>query len=362
MSDSAAMPRTMTALYSTDRQRWQAVTARVPAADGDFYYSVKTTGVYCRPTCPSRLPRRDNVRFHASCLDAERAGFRPCKRCRPKEDSLARRRAATVERACRTIEEADTMPALDELAQAAGMSRYHFHRVFKAQTGVTPKGYAAAQRVRRVRTELSTRKTITAAIHGAGFNSASRFYETSAKVLGMTPTTFKSGGDGMTIQFAISQCWLGAILVAATDIGVCAILLGDEPDDLARDLAERFPQARLIGPDAAFAQLVAQVVGFVADPKLGLDLPLDIRGTAFQQQVWQALQKIPPGTITSYAEIARRIGCPKSARAVGQAVAANPLAVAIPCHRVVRTDGTLSGYRWGVERKDKLQQRERRTG
>jgi AraC family transcriptional regulator, regulatory protein of adaptative response / methylated-DNA-[protein]-cysteine methyltransferase len=362
MSDSTAMPRPTRPLYATDQRRWRAVTHRDPASDGVFYYSVKTTGVYCRPTCPSRLPRRENVRFHATCLDAERAGFRPCKRCRPKDASLARRRAATVEQACRTIDAADTMPALDELANAAGISRYHFHRVFKAQTGLTPKAYAAAQRARRVRTELSTRKTITAAIHGAGYNSASRFYETSTKVLGMTPTTFKSGGDGMTIRFAIGQCWLGAILVAATDIGVCAILLGDDPDELARDLEDRFPKARLTSGDAAFERLVARVVGFVADPKLGLELPLDIRGTAFQERVWQALREIPPGTTTTYAEIARRIGRPKSVRAVGQAVGANPLAVAIPCHRVVRTDGSLSGYRWGVERKSELQQRERGTG
>ncbi len=359
MIAAAAMPRPSSPPFSTDQQRWQAVASRNLAADGVFFYSVKTTGIYCRPTCPSRLPRRENVRFHATCEDAKRAGFRPCKRCQPTQASLAQRRAAAVAKACRSIEAAEKIPTLDELASAAGMSSYHFHRLFKAQTGVTPKTYAAAHRARRVRGELAERGTVTEAIYGAGFNSSSRFYETASAVLGMTPKSFQSGGDGAKIRFAIGQCWLGAILVAASDRGVCAILLGDDPGDLAHDLEDRFPNAQLIGGDAAFERLVAQVVGLVAAPSLGLDLPLDIRGTAFQQRVWQALREIPAGTTAIYAEIARRVGRPKSARAVGQAIAANPLAVAIPCHRVVRTDGSLSGYRWGVERKSELQKRER---
>jgi AraC family transcriptional regulator of adaptative response/methylated-DNA-[protein]-cysteine methyltransferase len=344
--------------FTDDESRWQAVASRDPAADGAFYYSVRTTGVYCRPTCAARLALRKNVRFHATCRDAEKAGFRPCKRCKPTGEGLAARHASAVARACRAIEEADDVPSLEDLARSVGMSSYHFHRVFKAHTGLTPRGYAAARRSHRVRRELAQSPTITSAIYGAGFNSNSRFYESSKELLGMTPKTFRAGGSGMVIRFAIGESWLGPILVAASDEGVCAILLGDDPAELARDLEDRFPEAELIGGDADFEQLVARVVGFVEMPSVGLDLPLDIRGTAFQQRVWEALRKIPAGMTASYADIAERIGRPKSVRAVAQACASNSLAVAIPCHRVVRTDGSLSGYRWGVERKEKLLRRE----
>jgi AraC family transcriptional regulator of adaptative response/methylated-DNA-[protein]-cysteine methyltransferase len=348
--------------FSNDEDRWQAVVNRDPAADGVFYYSVRTTGVYCRPSCGARLALRANVRFHATCREAEEAGFRPCKRCKPTAGSLAQRHASVVAQACRCIEQADEVPSLDDLANSVGMSRHHFHRVFKAHTGVTPKGYAAAHRARRVREELTRRATVTQAIYGAGFHSNGRFYESATELLGMTPTAFRAGGDGASIRFAIGDCSLGTILVAASDKGVCAILLGDDPDELARDLQDRFPKAHLIGGDAAFERLVAVVVGFVETPTVGLDLPLDIRGTAFQQRVWDALRAIPPGSTASYAEIAERIGRPKSVRAVAQACGANALAVAIPCHRVVRTDGSLSGYRWGVERKGELLRRERGAG
>ena len=344
--------------YTDDEGRWQAVESRDPAADGAFVYSVRTTGVYCRPTCAARLALRKNVRFHATCQEAEKAGFRPCKRCKPAGESLTERHASAVAQACRAIEEADEVPSLDELASLVGMSRYYFHRVFKACTGLTPKGYAAAHRSRRVRHELAQSATVTSAIYGAGFNSNSRFYESSKEMLGMTPKTFRAGGSGVVIRFAIGESWLGPILVAASDKGICAILLGDDPAALAHDLEDRFPEAELIGGDADFEQLVAKVVGFVEMPSIGLDLPLDIRGTAFQQRVWEALRMIPAGSTASYADIANRIGQPKSVRAVAQACGANPLAVAIPCHRVVRTDGSLSGYRWGVERKGKLLRRE----
>jgi AraC family transcriptional regulator, regulatory protein of adaptative response / methylated-DNA-[protein]-cysteine methyltransferase len=345
--------------FADDESRWQAIVDRNPAADRAFFYSVRTTGVYCRPTCPARLALRENVRFHATCQDAEDAGFRPCKRCKPTEESLAERHARVVAQACRIIEEADEVPCLDRLASSVGMSSYYFHRVFKMRTGLTPKGYAAAHRSRRVRDELTRRGTVTEAIYGAGFNSNSRFYESSNEVLGMTPKTFRAGGSGTSIRFAVGESWLGPILVAASDKGICAILLGDDPDELVRDLQDRFPKAQLIGGDAEFEQLVAKVVGFLETPSVGLDLPLDIRGTAFQQRVWEALRQIPAGSTASYAEIAERIGRPKSVRAVAQACGANTLAVAIPCHRVVRTDGSLSGYRWGVERKGKLLRRER---
>jgi AraC family transcriptional regulator, regulatory protein of adaptative response / methylated-DNA-[protein]-cysteine methyltransferase len=342
----------------TEEERWAAVVRRDPAADGRFYYSVSTTGVYCRPTCAARQARREHVRFHLTCAEAEGAGFRPCKRCRPNEPPLAERHASAVARACRLIETAEESPGLDALAAAAGLSRFHFHRVFKAATGLTPKAYAAAHRANRVRDELTRSPTVTDAIYGAGFNSNGRFYATSSKVLGMTPTDFRAGAPGASIRFAVGECSLGSILVAASDQGICAILLGDDPDALARDLQDRFPKARLIGGDPAFERWVAEVVGFVEAPQLGLALPLDVRGTAFQQRVWRALSEIPPGSRASYAEIAERIGAPGAARAVAKACAANPLAVAIPCHRVVRHDGALSGYRWGVERKRALLARE----
>ncbi len=345
--------------FATDDERWDAVVHRDRAADGAFYYSVATTGVYCRPSCAARLARRENVRFHATCTDAERAGFRACKRCRPNEAAGYDRQAAAVAAACRVIEEAEEMPSLDQLAETAGMSRFHFHRVFKALTGVTPKSYAAAHRAKRVRTALTQSATVTEAIYDAGFNSNGRFYAASSGLLGMTPTEYRSGGDGAEIRFAVGECWLGSIVVAATGKGVCAILLGDDPDALVRDLQDRFPKARLIGGDARFEELVAKVVGFIEAPGVGGDLPLDVRGTAFQQRVWEALRQIPAGSTATYADIAKRIGQPKSVRAVAQACGANPVAIAIPCHRVVRTDGGLSGYRWGVERKRALLARER---
>ena len=341
--------------------RWASVVARDPAADGKFVYSVKTTGVYCRPSCGARPARPENLRFHASCADAERAGFRPCKRCKPEQPSLVEQHAAKVAGICRLIEQAETVPSLGELAESAGLSTYHFHRIFKAATGLTPKAYAAAHRAKRVRNELERSATVTDAIFGAGYNSGGRFYEKSNEVLGMTPSNYRAGGASTEIRFAIGECSLGSILVAASERGVCAIFLGDDPDALARDLQDRFPRADLIGGDKAFEEIVAKVVGFVEAPGLGLELPLDVRGTAFQQRVWQALGKIPAGSTASYTEVARRIGSPKSVRAVAQACAANAIAVAIPCHRVVRNDGALSGYRWGVERKRALLEKESGT-
>jgi AraC family transcriptional regulator of adaptative response/methylated-DNA-[protein]-cysteine methyltransferase len=338
--------------------RWGAVVTRDHQADGRFYYSVATTGVYCRPSCASRRPNPKNVRYYDTAADAARAGFRPCRRCRPDQPSLQQTHAARVAEACREIARAEKAPTLTALARRAGLSPYHFHRVFKATTGVTPKAYAAAHRATRVRDELAGSRTVTEAIYDAGFNSASRFYETSSGLLGMTPTDYRAGGRTTEIRFAVGQCSLGAILVAQSAKGVCAILLGDDPDALVRDLQDRFPHAALLGGDASFEQTVAKVIGFVEDPTRGLDLPLDVRGTAFQQRVWAALRQIPVGSTVSYAEIASRIGAPAGARAIANACGANPLAVAIPCHRVVRTDGSLSGYKWGVRRKKDLLARE----
>ena len=338
--------------------RWASVAARDPLADGSFFYSVATTGVYCRPSCAARPARPENVAFHATMADAEQAGFRPCKRCRPGQPSLAAMQAAKVTALCRFIESAEQVPTLNQLAQRAGTSPYHLHRTFKAVTGLTPKAYAGAHRARRLRQALTTGATVTDAIYDAGYNSGSRFYEQADQVLGMTPTRFRDGGSGAPIQFAIGECSLGALLVARSDRGVCAILLGDDADALVRDLQIRFPKARLIAGDAGFEQLMTRVLGLVEAPRLGLDLPLDVQGTTFQQRVWQALRDIPPGRTASYAEVARRIGAPTSTRAVAQACAANPLALAIPCHRVVKSDGALAGYRWGIERKRALLARE----
>ncbi|MCA1563770.1 MAG: bifunctional DNA-binding transcriptional regulator/O6-methylguanine-DNA methyltransferase Ada [Acidobacteria bacterium] len=339
--------------------RWAAVVAREPQADGTFYYSVETTGVYCRPSCGSRRANPKNVRFHRTMADAERAGFRPCHRCKPDQPPLEQLHAAKVADICRVIEAAAETPSLAALAKRAGLSPYHFHRVFKTVTGVTPKAYAAAHRTKRIRNELTKRsKTVTDAIYDAGFNSGGRFYESSHQLLGMTPTDYRAGGAGTEIRFAVGECSLGSILVAQSAKGICAILMGDDPDALVHDLQDRFPRATLVGGDAAFEQVVARVIGFVEAPALGLDLPLDVRGTAFQQRVWQALREIPIGSMASYTEIAARIGASNGARAVAQACRANPLAVAIPCHRVVRTDGSVSGYRWGAERKRNLLKRE----
>jgi AraC family transcriptional regulator of adaptative response/methylated-DNA-[protein]-cysteine methyltransferase len=341
-----------------DEERWQAVKRRDPAFDGQFLFAVRTTGVFCRPSCASRPAKRENVSFFSSVAEAEKAGYRACKRCRPDKLGAPDPQVQAVKRACERIETAEEAPKLAELAATAGLSPYHFHRVFKAITGVTPKAYAAETRARRAADKLRTAGTVTEAIYDAGFNSSSRFYEHTDARLGMTPGAVRRGGAGAVICFAVGEASLGAVLVAATDKGVCAILLGDDPEALVRDLQDRFPRAEFEGGNPEFERMVAEVVGLVEAPGQRLDLPLDIRGTAFQQKVWAALQAIPPGKTATYTEIARAIGQPTAVRAVAQACGANPLAVAIPCHRVVRADGDLSGYRWGVERKRKLIDRE----
>lgn len=349
----------ISAEYSTDDARWRAVQRRDAAADGCFVYAVRTTGVYCRPGSSARLPKRENVEFFDTAEGAEAAGYRASRRAGEAGAGEGPGRAEPVARACRLIESAQTPPNLDELAALAGMSSFHFHRVFKAETGLTPKAYASAYRARKLREELSVAgASVTDAIYGAGFNSNSRFYEASERLLGMRARDYRAGGTGAVIRFAVGQCSLGAILAAQSQRGICAILLGEDPDALVRSLQDQFPRAQLIGGDAGFEQLMARVVGFVEAPSIGLDLPLDVRGTAFQERVWQALREIPPGATASYAEIAERIGAPRAVRAVAGACAANHIAVAIPCHRVVRRDGQLSGYRWGVDRKRELLRRE----
>ena len=345
-----------------DDPRWARIVARDRTADGHFWYSVTTTGVYCRPSCPSRTANPKNVQLHATLAAARATGFRACKRCNPEGLSADGENAAIVARVCRLIEESEEEPSLNELADAVGRSASYFHRLFKSATGLTPKDYASARRAAKLREGLANSNSVTEAIYDAGFNSSGRFYERATDILGMTPTQYRLGGANEDIRFAVGQSSLGAILVASSRKGVAAILLGSDPDALVRNLQDRFPNANLIGADGDYEALVARVVGLVEAPGLGLDLPLDVRGTAFQQRVWQALQEIPPGQTVSYAEIARRIGSPKAMRAVAGACAGNSLAVAIPCHRVVRSDGSLSGYAWGVERKRVLLDREATHG
>lgn len=343
-----------------DSALWQAVVTRDSDFDGRFVFSVQSTGVYCRPSCRSRRARRENVRFHATCAAAEAAGFRPCKRCRPNATSVQEEEASRVARACRLIETSDVELRLADIAAAAGLSPHHFHHLFKNHTGVTPKAYFEAHRHKAVRRTIQSTARVADAMFDAGYGSSGRFYATSNQVLGMTPRAYRDGGTGAEITYALGSCSLGYLLVAASAKGICAILLGDERQTLIEDLNRRFPKATIVAGARAFERLVAKVVRFVDQPKSGLNLPLDIRGTAFQHRVWQALQKIPAGRTATYTDIAEAIGAPKAVRAVASACAANPIAVAVPCHRVVGASGALSGYRWGIERKRALLDKERK--
>lgn len=342
-----------------DEELWQAVATRDARFDGRFCYAVKTTGVYCRPSCPAKRPRRAHVSFHAGPEAAERAGYRACKRCNPAGPARAADGAAKIEEACRLIEKAESPIPLATLARAVGLSPHHFHRQFKSALGITPKAYGDALRNDRVRAALSGGASVTEALYEAGFGSSGRFYANAAGALGMAPRTFRDGGPSERIAYGVSGCSLGTVLVALSAKGVCAILLGDDAGDLTQAVRALFPQATLQEGDATFHATMSLVVSLVDRPDTPCDLPLDIRGTAFQRRVWEALRAIPAGRTVSYAELAAAIGAPSSVRAVAGACAANKLAVAIPCHRVVRGDGSLSGYRWGVDRKRALLDKER---
>ena len=344
--------------------RWQAIKKRDKQADGQFVYAVKTTGIYCRPSCGARLPLPENIAFYTTPQTAQQAGFRPCKRCKPDAQTFSHPHAELVARLCTYMEQAENAPTLQELANIAQLSSFHLQRVFKRLTGLTPKAYAIAHRAQKMRNQLATRDSgscmvkhslsMTQTMYHAGFNNSSRFYETSSEILGMKPEAYRNGGTDSHIHFAIAECSLGSILVAASQKGICAISIGDDPEALVQELQDRFPKASLTGNDPEFDRTVAKVVAFVEMPEAGLDLPLDIRGTAFQKRVWHVLRQIPVGTTASYAEVAKRMGSPKAFRAVASACAANVLAVLIPCHRVIRNDGHLSGYRWGIDRKRAL--------
>jgi AraC family transcriptional regulator of adaptative response/methylated-DNA-[protein]-cysteine methyltransferase len=348
----------MTALEIGLDPRWEAFSRRDKTAEGRFVAAVTTTGVYCRPGCPSRLPRRENVRFFATNEEAEAAGFRPCKRCRPDGVSIQDHLVKAVAKATALIEGSEETPDFNAIAGAVGLSRHHFHRVFKSLAGVTPGAYYRSLRERRAVAGLKNGAAVTEAIYDAGYGSSSRFYETLVPKLGMKPGAFSKGGAGEVIRFAVGECSLGSILVAATDRGICSIQLGDDPEPLVDALQERFPNAQIVGGDAGFERVVAEVVGMAEDPARGLNLPLHVRGTSFQLKVWDALRAIKPGETATYKELAAKIGAPSAVRAVASACANNKIAVAIPCHRVIRTGGALAGYRWGVERKAALLARE----
>lgn len=337
----------------TDDQRWAAVLRRDRAADGAFVTGVLTTGIYCRPSCAARHPRRDNVRFFADGAAARTAGLRACRRCHPDEVAAD---AAGIARAIALVERADEPPSLDAMAAAAGYSPFHFHRLFKRATGLTPAAYARAERARRATQALEAEGRVTDAIYAAGFAAPSRFYAEAPARLGMTPSAWRDGGCGVTIRWATAATDLGPILVAATDRGLCRVAFDE--DEAA--LRARFPKAEIVAGGAALADLLADVVAFVAGPGRPMALPIDVRGTAFQEAVWQQLTRIPPGETVSYAVLAARAGRPGAARAAGSACGRNPVGLVIPCHRAVRADGGPGGYAWGPERKAALLSRERR--
>lgn len=344
-----------------DKATMKSMAGKRGSSNENSLYGVATTGIYCRPGCPSRRPNPRNVRFFGTPAEAERAGYRSCKRCRPDASEVPDPRLRTALEACRSIGEAEKPPSLGELAAAAGLSPFHFQRLFKSIVGVTPKQYALEKRSSRLRRHLRDGRGITAALYEAGFASSSRFYENAAATLGMRPSEYRSGAPGEPIRFTVVRSYLGPVLVAATGRGICAIEFGPSAMALRERLRARFPKAELRGPDPGLREAITRVLSLLNEPRERRPaLPLDVQGTSFQRRVWRALTRIPAGSTATYGEVAARVGRPKAARAVAQACAANPVAVAIPCHRVVRADGQPGGYRWGVERKKKLLEREAR--
>lgn len=359
LTESADMKRA--SRFSSDAARWRALRRKDTGADGEFIYAVVTTGIFCRPGCGAKLPRRENVIFFGSCLEAERGGFRPCKRCQPASAPGNSRRELVVQ-ACRHIMTTEQVPSVAELAKTAELSPFHFHRLFKEVVGLTPRKFAMGLRDERARIELKQGKNVTGAIYAAGFNANSRFYERSSRALGMKPSEYMRGGPGAKIRYGIVRSSLGPVLVAGTEQGICCVHFGETKGGLLDYLRTSFPKADLVDGDEKFRAWVHGVVGAIEQSETAVHLPLDIRGTVFQHQVWQSLRNIPQGVTLSYRELAAKLGKPRSVRAVARACASNPVAVVVPCHRVVRTDGSLAGYRWGIERKRKLLRRERNAG
>jgi AraC family transcriptional regulator, regulatory protein of adaptative response / methylated-DNA-[protein]-cysteine methyltransferase len=348
MDDTLRQPRTDRNAARTNLRKGNAVVWR----------GVLTTGIYCRSDCGSRKPHDENIRIFESREAAEAAGFRPCQRCRPHEGSVLDRNRELVAEACRLIDTMDASPSVSALAHGLGISEGHFHRLFRTETGLTPKAYAQGRRAARMRENLARDRRVTETIYDSGFGSSGRFYAVTQRSLGMTPSRYKDGGRNEVLRFAIGDTSLGAILVASSEAGVAAILLGDDPAQLLVDLQDRFPRATLVGGDRDYERLIAEVVGLIEAPGIGTDLPLDIRGTAFQRRVWRVLQNVPAGTTITYHDIARQIGSPRAINAVASACASNALAVAIPCHRVMKREGGAWGYTWGLDRKEELLRRE----
>jgi AraC family transcriptional regulator of adaptative response/methylated-DNA-[protein]-cysteine methyltransferase len=338
------------------QNQWQQVLARDARQDGRFVFAVRTTGVYCRPSCPSRRPRRESVEFFADPRTAERAGYRACLRCNPTEVSA---QAQYVTRARQLLDDAEGVVTLAQLSKQVGLSPFHLQRLFKRATGLSPREYQSARRMQQVKAELRKGGDVTTALYEAGFSSPSRLYENARQQLGMTPGTYRRGGAGATITFSIVPTPLGHMLVAATEQGLCAVRFGESATGLEQDLRTEFHAANLHRDDTAMRRYVEPLLASLSGDNTTIDLPLDVRATAFQKKVWESLQQIPRGETRSYSEVAREIGEPDAVRAVARACASNPVALAVPCHRVIRSDGDLAGYRWGVERKKKLLQQER---
>jgi len=336
--------------------QWQQVMARDARQDGRFVFAVRTTGVYCRPSCPSRRPRRDSVEFFPDPRQAERAGYRACLRCKPTGISS---QAQSVMRARQLLDEAEGVLTLAELSKRVGVSSFHLQRLFKRATGLSPREYQSARRMQQVKRGLRKGDDVTTALYEAGFGSPSRLYEKSQQQLGMTPGTYRRGGAGLTVAYAIVPSALGRMLAAATPRGLCAVRFADTATELERELREEFHAATLVRDEAALQPYLAPLLANLRGEHNTIDLPLDVRATAFQKKVWETLQRIPRGETRSYTEVAAAIGDAKAVRAVARACASNPVAVAVPCHRVVRSDGELAGYRWGLARKKKLLSQEK---
>jgi AraC family transcriptional regulator of adaptative response/methylated-DNA-[protein]-cysteine methyltransferase len=362
LAESQKLSQEPVAAENQEEIYWQAVLERDQSRDGTFFYGVRSTGIYCRPSCPSRRPGRDQVVFFRQPAQAEQAGFRPCRRCRPLE--AANYQAELVQQACRYIEENITRPegppALAELGQQVGLSPFHLQRLFKRLTGVSPRQYAEAYRLGQLKTRLKDQENVTGALYSAGYGSSSRLYERASESMGMTPASYRRGGPGTAIHYTVVDCSLGRLLVAATEKGVCAVRLGEDDAKLKAELAHEYPAAELYQDESsALNEWVKEILNYLAGQQPKLDLPLDIQATAFQRQVWEALRTIPYGSTRSYGEVAVALGQPKAVRAVAHACAVNPVALVIPCHRVVRQDGSLAGYRWGLDRKRALLDKER---
>jgi AraC family transcriptional regulator of adaptative response/methylated-DNA-[protein]-cysteine methyltransferase len=340
------------------QNKWQQVMARDARQDGRFVFAVRTTGIYCRPSCPSRRPRRESVEFFTQPSEAERAGYRACLRCKPTEVSA---QAHYVRQARQVLDSAEGSVSLADLSQRVGVSAFHLQRMFKRATGLSPREYQAARRMQQVKSELRKGGDVTTALYEAGFSSPSRLYEKSSQQLGMTPGAYRRGGAGVRITYAIAPTSLGRMLVAATARGLCAVRFGETASELAGELKNEFRAADLHRDDSKMRQYIEPLLAAIRGDSASVDVPLDVRASAFQKKVWDALREIPRGETRSYSEVAREIGHPEAVRAVARACASNPVALAVPCHRVIRGDGELAGYRWGIEKKKKLLERERRS-